>query len=147
MIKVLRCMKLMTIGLFVSLLVVQSAPVGAQSGRVQLHIGKVGFVVGVSGGNGTLFHNEQAYPLTIGGVRVGLTIGASSADLVGNVYNLTQPSDIEGTYTAGEGSAAFGAGAESWVLTNEKGVRLEMHGNQVGFEASLDLGGMTVRLK
>ena len=145
--RVLGLTKLFAVILLLCGLAVQSAPASAQSATIRLHVGKVGFVIGVSGGNGTLFHKGNPYALKIRGVSVGLTIGASSADLIGNVYNLSVPTDIEGTYTAAEGSLAFGPGKDSWVLTNSNGVRLEVHGNQVGFEASLDLGGMTIRLK
>ena len=78
---------------------------------------------------------------------MGLTIGLSKVNLVGEVRNLRKISDIAGTYSGVGASAALGGGANNVVAANEKGVQLVMRGRQVGLEASLDLGGMTISLK
>ena len=124
------------------------APAQAQMAcQINLEITKGGFVIGASGGNGTLICDGQRYPLTVGGLRVGLTIGLSKVNLVGEVRNLREISDIAGTYSGVGASAALGGGANNVVSANEKGVQLVMRGRQVGIDASLDLGGMTIRLK
>jgi len=124
------------------------APAQAQMAcQINLEITKGGFVIGASGGNGTLTCDGQRYPLTVGGLRAGLTIGLSKVSLVGEVRNLRQISDIAGTYSGVGASAALGGGANIVVASNAKGVQLVMRGRQVGIEASLDLGGMTIRLK
>ena len=115
--------------------------------RIQLEIGKVGFVVGFSGGSGTLTCNGQSYALEVGGMSAGLVIGGSRVSLVGEVRNLHQISDIEGTYTGVGASAAAGGGANNVVARNQKGVQLVMRGRQAGLEASLDLGGTRIKLK
>ncbi len=46
------------------------------------------------------------YPLSVGGVSIGATIGASGVQLVGRAYNMRRPSDIIGTYTARPGLAS-----------------------------------------
>jgi len=38
--------------------------------------------------------------VSIGGVSLGATVGASKAELIGEVKNLKQPSDIAGAYAA-----------------------------------------------
>jgi hypothetical protein len=38
------------------------------------------------------------------------------------------------------------AGGQNWVLRNGRGVELRLRGVQTGLEASLDLGGMSIRL-
>ena len=124
------------------------APAQAQMAcQINLEITKGGFVIGAAGGNGTLTCDGQRYPLTVGGLRAGLTIGLSKVSLVGEVRNLRQISDIAGTYSGVGASAALGGGANNVVASNAKGVQLVMRGRQVGIEASLDLGGMTIRLK
>ena len=124
------------------------APAQAQMAcQLNLEITKGGFVIGVSGGSGTLTCDGQRYPLKVGGLRVGLTIGLSKVSLVGEVRNLREISDIAGTYSGVGASAALGGGANNVVAANEKGVQLVMRGRQVGLEASLDLGGMTISLK
>jgi lipid-binding SYLF domain-containing protein len=121
--------------------------VAAPSGTIGLTLYKAGFIVGGSGGSGTLTFKGKQYPLTIGGVSLGATIGVSKAELVGEVYNLKSPSDIEGTYTAGQAGVAIAGGAKVAELKNSKGVVLKVQGKQVGLELALDLSGMEVSLK
>ncbi len=108
---------------------------------------KVGFIIGYGGGSGTLTHEGKSYPLTINGLRVGATVGIAKADLVGEVYNLTKPEDIEGIYNAAQVAGAIGAGGKASVLENSKGVKLKLKGKQVGIEIALDISGMSVKLK
>jgi hypothetical protein len=122
-------------------------PGEAREDWISLRITKAGFVVGYTGGGGTLHHRGRSYPVSISGLRVGLTIGASAAELSGPVFYLRHPSDIEGTYSAIQASAALGPGGNAIVLTNELGVRLELEGSQAGIEASLDWGGMVITLE
>ena len=119
----------------------------AQSARISLSIGKAGFVVGVSSGTGTLRYRGKRYPLSVGGVRLGLTVGASTATMHGRVYNLRRVRDIEGTYGAIEASAAAGVGPQNWVLENQHGVRLVLRGRQRGLEASMSSGGINISLR
>jgi hypothetical protein len=118
----------------------------AQTGSVRVTITKVGFIVGVGGGNGTLNFKGNSYPLSIGGVSVG-TFGATAADLVGRAYNLRTAADIAGTYTAVGAGVAVAGGAKVARLQNANGVILEMRGRQVGLEFSINLSGMTVSLR
>jgi hypothetical protein len=115
----------------------------AQTGTVHLKLVKVGFIVGVGGGHGTLTYHGHRYRLSVGGVGVG-TIGVAGAELVGTAYNLHSPADIAGTYGAASASGAFVGGAKVARLQNEKGVVLELHGVQLGFEVTLGLAGMTI---
>ena len=142
------------VGILVGALVTATAmssyigPADAQMNcRIQMEIGKVGFVVGFSGGSGTLTCDGQSYALEVGGMSAGLVIGGSRVSLVGEVRNLHQISDIEGTYTGVGASAAAGGGANNVVARNQKGVQLVMRGRQAGLEASLDLGGTRIKLK
>jgi hypothetical protein len=118
----------------------------AQTGTVRLHIVKAGFIVGVGGGRGTLTYHGMRYPLSIGGIGIG-SLGIAAVDLVGTAHNLRTPADIAGTYGAAGAGATFVGGAQVARLQNEKGVILEVHGAQVGFQVSLGLAGMTVALR
>ena len=124
-----------------------SLATAAPDGTIELTLYKAGFIVGGSGGEGTLKFKGKQYPVSIGGVSLGATIGVSKAELIGEVYNLKQPSDIEGTYSAGTASLAVAGGAKVAELKNSKGVVLKVKGKQVGLEAALDLSGMSVSLK
>jgi hypothetical protein len=119
----------------------------AQSGRIQFNVVKAGFIVGISGGSGTLHLKGNSYPLSIGGVSLGLTIGASKAELIGTVHNISKPSDISGTYTALKAGVAVAGGAKIAELKNSKGVVLKVKGKQIGLEFALDLSGLNISLK
>ena len=115
----------------------------------EIHITFVnaGFIVGVSGGSGTLVYQGKRYPLNIGGVSLGATFGASKARLSGTVLNMTKPSDIAGTYGATEAGYALVSGRKTARLKNTKGVVLVLRGRQVGLEVQLDLSGLQIALK
>ena len=117
------------------------------TGSVRIEIVKAGFIVGVQGGSGTLIYRGRSYPLSIGGVSLGATIGASKAILVGTAYNLRGPGDIVGTYGQSEAGLAVVAGGKAARLRNEKGVVLNLRGRQVGLEFSLDLSGMVISMR
>ena len=116
------------------------------TGTVRIQIVKAGFIVGVGGGKGTLTFNGKSYPLSIGGVSVG-TIGVATVNLEGTARNLRTAADIAGTYGAASASVAIVGGGKVAKLQNEKGVILELHGVQLGLEASLSLSGMTIALQ
>jgi len=118
----------------------------AQTGTVRLHIVKAGFIVGAGGGSGTLIYQGRTYPLSIGGIGIG-SLGIAAVNLVGTAHNLRTPADIAGTYGAAGAGATFVGGAQVARLQNEKGVILEVHGAQVGFQVSLGLAGMTIALR
>jgi hypothetical protein len=115
--------------------------------QISLEFTKGGFVVGGSGGSGTLSCDGKNYPLRIGGLRAGLVIGLSRVNLSGEVRNLNEISDIEGAYSGVGASMSIGGGADNLVAKNAKGVQLVLRGTQVGLEASLDLSGLSISLK
>jgi lipid-binding SYLF domain-containing protein len=117
------------------------------AGTIELTFYKAGFIVGGSGGSGTLKFKGKEYPLNIGGVSLGATIGLSKAELIGEVYDLKAPSDIEGTYTAGQASVAVAGGGKVAEMKNSKGVVLKVKGREIGLELALDLSGMELKLK
>ncbi len=126
-----------------------TAPASAQSpsGIIEFKVFKIGFIVGTGVGRGTLHYQGQSYPLNIGGVSLGATIGISSADLVGEVYNLTNVADIQGTYSAVSAGVAIAGGGMTARLKNSRGVVLKVRGKQIGLELSLDLGGLSISLE
>ncbi len=122
-------------------------PAQAGSGTVAIEIYKAGFIVGVSGGKGRLTLDGKSYNLSVGGVSLGATIGASKAELIGEAENISNPSDIQGTYTAVQAGVAAAGGTKTAQLKNSKGVVLKLRGKQIGLEFSLDLSGMQISLK
>ncbi len=116
----------------------------ADDGSVTLIIYKAGWIIGGSGGSGSLYFHGRHYPLSTGGLDYGLVFGGSKTVLHGRVSNIWSPSDVAGVYGAAGAGLAVGPGARAIVLTNQKGAVLELSGRQVGLLANLDLSGLAI---
>jgi lipid-binding SYLF domain-containing protein len=114
---------------------------------IAFDIFKAGFIVGGSGGSGTLTYKGKSYPLNIGGVSLGATIGVTKAELLGEVYNLKSVNDITGTYTVAQAGFAVAGGNKVADLRNSKGVQIKVRGKQVGLALEADLSGLQIELK
>jgi len=119
----------------------------ADGGRIRFNVVKAGFVIGGSGGSGTLVFHGRYYPLAIGGVSYGFTFGASATDFFGTVSNIRWPSDVNGVYVAVGAGAAVGPGGGVIVLTNQNGAVLTVSGRQVGLIVAADLNGLVITLR
>lgn len=119
----------------------------ADSGSISFSIIKAGFVVGGSGGSGTLNFHGRRYRLGIGGISYGFTFGASETRFHGTVSNIQRASDVAGVYAAGNAGAAIGRGAQAIVLTNQNGAVLTLTGSSVGAIVSADLNGLAVTVR
>ncbi len=119
----------------------------ADTGYVSLTIYKAGWIIGGSGGGGTLTFRGRSYQLSTGGLDYGLVFGGSKTELRGKVKNIDKPSDVAGVYAAAGAGLAVGTGARAIVLTNQKGAVLELTGKQVGLLANIDLSGLAISLK
>ena len=123
-----------------------SASAFADTGTIRIKFVKAGWVIGGTVGSGTLTLHGRQYPISIGGLSYGLTFGVSSVHLRGVVRNIRRPRDIEGVYGAGSAGAAVIRGPQAAILTNQKGVVLEVSGAQSGLIVNFDLNGMAVSL-
>src|SRR5438045_8468494 len=72
----------------------------ADSGSIRISVIKAGWIIGGSGGSGTLFFRGRAYPLSIGGISYGIVFGAAKTDLQGRVSNIFRPSAFPGVCRA-----------------------------------------------
>ncbi len=122
-------------------------PAEAATGSIAIKIFSAGFIVGVSRGSGVLTFGGQQYPLAIGGISAGATIGASGTELVGTALHLHSVQDIEGVYSALGAGLSVAGGRSAAQLSNARGVVLRLRGRQVGFMFSIDLSGMRISLK
>jgi hypothetical protein len=134
---------LLTLAAFVGL----SSAAFADSGTVTLTIYKGGWVIGASGGGGTLTFHGRRYPLSVGGLDYGLVFGGSKTILQGRVHHISRASDVAGVYGAAGAGLAVGGGARAIVLTNQKGAVLELAGRQYGLMANADLSGLAITMK
>ena len=119
----------------------------ADGGGIRFNVIKAGFVVGGSGGSGTLVFHGRPYRLAIGGVSYGFTFGASATDFVGAVSNIRTAYDVNGVYGAAGVGAAVGVGAGAIVLTNQNGAVLTLSGRQAGLIVAADLNGLVISLR
>ena len=83
----------------------------ADEGTVALTIYKAGWIIGGSGGSGTLNFRGRRYALSTGGLDYGLVFGGSKTVLRGRVSNIYRPSDVAGVYGAAGAGLAVGSGA------------------------------------
>jgi lipid-binding SYLF domain-containing protein len=121
-------------------------PAEAATGSISLHIVSAGFIFGATGGSGTLTFRGRQFPLSIGGISAGALIGVSATDLVGTASNLHAPGDIAGIYSSLGAGMSVASGRSTAQLVNANGVRLRLHGRQIGFSFSIDLSGMVISL-
>lgn len=119
----------------------------ADSGTVTLTVYKAGWIIGGSGGGGTLTFQGRRYPLSVGGIDYGLVFGGSRTTFTGRVSNIYRPSDVAGVYGAAGAGLAVGGGARAIVLTNQKGAVLELTGRQTGLMANADLSGLAITIR
>jgi hypothetical protein len=135
------------IAAFISFLGVGLQNAYADSGSITLTIYKGGWIIGGSGGGGTLTFRGRSYRLGVGGIDYGLVFGGSKTVLRGRVRNIERASDVAGVYAAAGAGLAVGGGARAIVLANQKGAVLELSGRQVGLMANADLSGLAITLK
>lgn len=139
-------------GLGVAALLLSSAVLPAvaeeklPSGRLEFRSSSYGLLVGYSDGLGILTFNDRAYPFSIRGFR-GLTLGASSMDALGVVFDLKDIADFPGEYTAFEGNFTFVQGGGSARLKNQRNVIIELQTYQMGAELTLGGGSLTIALR
>ena len=133
--------------ILIAVVALAATAVYADQGSISFSVLKAGFVVGGSGGSGTLNFHGQRYSLGIGGVSYGFTFGASETRFHGTVSNIRSARDVAGVYAAGNVGAAVGRGAQAIVLTNQNGAVLTLTGKSIGAIVSADLNGLALTLK
>jgi hypothetical protein len=102
--------------------------------------------VGWSWGKGTLtLLNGKQYHFKVSGLDV-VAVGFKQATGVGNVYNLKNIKDFEGTYLAATAAGTVGGGMGASSMRNDKGVVINLTGVGQGVDFRLAVSGMTVKL-
>ena len=124
-----------------------SSAAQADSGTIRFNIVKAGFIIGGSGGSGTLTFHGRNYPISIGGLSYGFTFGASDTQFRGRVTRIRRPGDVAGVYAAAGAGAAVGPGAQAIVLQNPNGATLTLTGRSVGAIVAADLNGLAISVR
>jgi len=102
--------------------------------------------VGYSWGSGVLTYQGKEYPFSISGLSAG-NIGASSAELSGEVFNLKNLADFNGNYTSAGAGATVAGGGGGMTMKNQNGVTMNVVGTTRGVSFKLGVDGMKVELK
>ncbi len=118
----------------------------AKVGSINFTIKSVAAGVGYGWGDGFFIFQDKTYPIKVKGFSV-VTAGISSTNVVGDVYNLKDPTDIAGEYTTFNAGAAVGAGLARATAKNDKGVTLELVAESKGVKFDLSAGSFTIALK
>ena len=105
------------IALFFLAMAVASTAVAAQkatpSGKVTLESTSIAAGIGVSWGDGKLTFKGKTFPFSIDGLSL-VDWGISKAQATGDVYNLTDPAKLGGTYVAAEAGLTWPAAWAAW---------------------------------
>ena len=118
----------------------------ADSGTISFRVLKGGWVIGASGGSGTLFFHGHRYPISIGGLSAGFVFGASETYFRGAVSNIRSPYDVSGVYGA-VGAGAAVAQAPRRLSCATKRAPLALTGRQVGLQINVDLSGLSISVR
>src|SRR5438094_3313156 len=96
--------------------------------------------VGFSWGSGVLTYQGKDYPFSVSGLSAG-NIGASSAELSGQVFNLKNLADFNGNYTSVDAGATVAGGGGGVTMRNQNGVIMNVGGTTKGLTFKLGVDG------
>jgi hypothetical protein len=116
------------------------------SGKISIESNSIALAVGVSWGEGLLTFQGKGKLFAVDGLTL-VDVGIAKATAVGEVYNLTDLSQFEGTYLPSEAGFVLAGGMGGISMRNKNGVVL--HLRAVSEEGLLQLGlsGMRVKLR
>jgi hypothetical protein len=118
------------------------------SAYVWLSGGSVAVGIGYIWGNGKLYNSkdQKQYKFKLSGVSVA-DVGGAGINAEGEVYNLTNPADLSGNYSAYTAGMTVGEGGSIAYLKNEKGVVITLHSQTGGLRFNLAASGVTITLQ
>jgi hypothetical protein len=116
------------------------------SGKISIESTSIALAVGVNWGEGLLSFNGKGNLFAVDGLTL-VDVGIAKASAVGEVYNLTEVSQFEGTYLPSEAGFDLAGGMGGICMRNRNGVVLHLRGGSE--EALLQLGrsGMTIKFR
>lgn len=133
--------------LYVESYVISVKPAPEVSGTVEMTTTTLAIGVGVQWGSGTFtMYDGTSHDLKISGLTV-VDIGISKAEAKGEVYNLVEAKDLEGTFVAGEAGGSLVGGGSVITMKNENGVVMKLKSTQKGARLTLAGEGLTVTLQ
>lgn len=116
------------------------------SGKVTIESTSIAAGIGVTWGDGKLTFKGKTYPFSIDGLSL-VDWGISKAQANGDVYNLTDPAKLGGTYVAAEAGLTLAGGMGGMVLRNQDGVILHLRSVSQGARLQLGTSGLVIKMK
>jgi hypothetical protein len=135
----------------VAMILLAVSPAGAEKplypiGTVSIDLTSVSAGVGATWGSGVLRFEGREYPFKIQGINVG-SVGITTINAVGNVYNLKTASDLAGTYAAVGAGIALAGGEGRTTMRNQKGVLVNLYAVQQGVRLNIGPEGFTITMQ
>jgi hypothetical protein len=138
------------LALFFMVMALASNAVAAEkatpSGKIAIESRSIAAGVGITWGDGKLTFKGKDYPFSIDGLTL-VDFGISKASAAGEVYNLTDPAKLAGTYVAAEAGIVLAGGVGGMVLRNQDGVIIHLHSVSRGAKLQLGTSGLTIKMK
>jgi hypothetical protein len=116
------------------------------SGTVSIDLTSVAAGVGTSWGSGVLRYQGKTYHFRVTGLTVG-DVGFSTVSAVGNVYNLSTPSDLAGKYAAVGAGIAVAGGVSGVSMQNQKGVQIQLYSVVQGVQLTIGPQGFNIEMR
>jgi hypothetical protein len=116
------------------------------SGKIAIESRSIAAGIGITWGDGKLSFKGKDYPFSIDGLTL-VDFGISKASAAGEVYNLTDPAKLAGTYVAAEAGIVLAGGVGGMVLRNQDGVIIHLHSVSRGAKLQLGTSGLTIKMK
>jgi hypothetical protein len=116
------------------------------SGEVRITSKSVAVGVGVTWGGGMLNYQGVDHKFSIKGLSV-VDLGISKIHTNGQVFHLNNLSDFSGHYVVGAEGIAVGHGVDDYILQNDHGVVLRLHGKEKGVRLQAGAEGVSIELK
>jgi len=113
------------------------------SGKISIESNSIALAVGVNWGDGRLIFKGKHQLFAVNGLTL-VDIGIAKASAVGEVYNLTDISQFEGTYLAGEAGFDLAGGI---AMRNKNGVVLHLRGDSEEALLQLAPSGVTIKFR
>ena len=121
-------------------------PAPEVSGTVTLESTSVAVGVGVTWGHGVLTMNDgTVHKFKINGLSV-VDLGVSKISTTGEVFNLVEAKDLNGTFIGGEAAVTVFGGGSASALKNGNNVIMQLKSSQKGLKLTLAPSGMKVEL-
>lgn len=130
------------IGVLTPLLAADEPP----SGSVRIVSKSIAAGVGVTWGGGTLVYQGADHRFSVKGLSV-IDLGISQIHTRGEVFHLNRLSDFSGHYVAAAEGIAIAHGVNDYILTNDKGVVLRLHGEEKGVRLQAGAAGVSIDLE